>query len=79
MPSPHPAVTPASIIIAKKYGKSVSKGIVAMQDCIEILEKANKEKARDIKNLQMCLGKTYCLRGMPGTHRGTGTESIRPQ
>jgi hypothetical protein len=31
MPSPHPAVTPASIAIAKKYGKSVSKGIAAME------------------------------------------------
>ena len=45
MPSPHPAVTPSAILIAKKYGKSVSKGIVAMQKCIETLEKANKEKA----------------------------------
>ena len=31
MPSPHPAVTPASIAIALKYGKNVSRGILEME------------------------------------------------
>lgn len=49
MPSPHPAVTPAAIEIAKKYGKNVSKGIVEMGHVIEVLDTANKEKAQEIK------------------------------
>ena len=61
MPSPHPAVTPASIIIAKKYGKSVSKGIAAMQDCIDTLEKANKEKAEEIKRMQTTFDKYHLV------------------
>lgn len=35
MPSPHPAVTPASIAIALKYGENVSKGIQEMERVIE--------------------------------------------
>jgi len=34
MPSPHPAVTPEAIEIAKKYGKNVSRGIVEMEKII---------------------------------------------
>lgn len=52
MPSPHPAVTPAAIAIAKKYGKSVSKGIVEMEKCIGVIEKANKEKVQEIARMK---------------------------
>ena len=31
MPSPHPAVTPTAIVIALKYGKNVSRGILEME------------------------------------------------
>lgn len=34
MPSPHPAVTPAAIAIAIKYGKNVSRGIQEMEKII---------------------------------------------
>lgn len=56
MPSKHPAIGDKSIAIALRYAtgkiKNVSRGILAMQDCIETLEKANKEKAVEIKELK---------------------------
>jgi len=42
MPSPHPAVTPEAIEIAKKYGKNVSKGIIEME---KIIVKQKKDSA----------------------------------
>lgn len=35
MPSPHPAITPDAIAIAKRYGKNVSRGIVEMEKVIQ--------------------------------------------
>jgi hypothetical protein len=37
MPSPHPAVTPSAIAIARSYGPSVSKGIIMMKERVDLL------------------------------------------
>ena len=56
MPSQHYAIGNKAATTAIRYAtgkyRNVSRGIIAMQKCIEVLEKANKEKAATIGSLQ---------------------------
>jgi hypothetical protein len=61
MPSPHPAVTPAAIAIAKKYGKSVSKGIVEMDIEICVLQYAVKAREQEIARMKKTFDKYHLV------------------
>jgi hypothetical protein len=54
MPSPHPAVTPEAIEIAKKYGKTVSRGIIEMERII--IEQEKKTAFIEMQNFKRARG-----------------------
>lgn len=67
MPSKTYAIGTKAATIALRYAtgkiKNVSRGILAMQKCIETLERENKEKGKRIRELQQVIDNLYDVAG----------------
>ena len=58
-------ISKPSAKLARKYGKNVSRGIIEMGRCIEVLEKANKEKLTVLQGTDLKVTANYLCKNRP--------------